>query len=228
MNHAYLSWSDASIMVIFHIIHCNIVSCSWLLLCSWDMWKLFTYFTETYMWMLWHQLYLLQIHKSVNALSSVWYPVPLGHHVILEGILLDYAYVITLFKSKFCILVVYEFEVLLIAHDLNLYKYKKDILNETISLDPTCINTIFTSHDTSHSLPMDSPPSQSTEQNYNSFKGNSYHGGRWNSGRGSHYPNVEGQVCSMFSNIYFNCWHVFNNNLQPSRNGVLNENWWQN
>lgn len=129
-------------------------------------------------------MYLLQIHKIMDDLVSIRVLVPMIHHInmILEGFPIYYAPVIASIKIKFDVFDPDKIEVLLFAHELCVKNYKKDTLETTTSLNLTHVHIKFTRVVTSHSSPKDTPPSQSIEIGYNSFKGCVSRGGHENYG----------------------------------------------
>ncbi|MCI49178.1 hypothetical protein A2U01_0070421, partial [Trifolium medium] len=89
-------------------------------------------------------------------------PLPVPHHidVTLEGLPSEYSPVVSAIESRFDILDLDEVEVLLLAHELRLNKYKKQTVSDAASLNLT------------HAAPMQSTTeSEVYEPDYNSFRG---------------------------------------------------------
>ena len=86
------------------------------------------------------QDYLQKIRTIVDSLASIGDPVPLSHHidVILEGLPSDYASVVSVVESKFSVMDIDEVEILLIAHELRLNKFKKSPASDIFSLNAHC------------------------------------------------------------------------------------------
>jgi len=111
-----------------------------------------------------------------------------------------------------------EVEVLLLAHDFLLDKFKKQTLLDATSLNHThatpasVVNT--TSDHVSHA--GNSSPPHNVEPEYNSFKGGrNMRGGCGGRGRGGRNSNIQCQVCSKFGHTTLTCWHQFNQQFVP-------------
>ncbi|MCI26172.1 retrovirus-related Pol polyprotein from transposon TNT 1-94, partial [Trifolium medium] len=85
------------------------------------------------------QDYLLRIRRTVDELTSIGDPLPVNHHidVILEGLPSEYSPVVSAIESRFDLLDLDEVEVLLLAHELRLNKYKKQTISDVASLHLT-------------------------------------------------------------------------------------------
>lgn len=81
------------------------------------------------------QDYLQNIHTIVYALASIGDPIPCSHHidVFLEGLFVDYTSVVLVIESKFGLMGLDEVEILLLAHELRLSKFKKKFLLDIVS-----------------------------------------------------------------------------------------------
>ncbi|MCI16016.1 retrovirus-related Pol polyprotein from transposon TNT 1-94, partial [Trifolium medium] len=121
------------------------------------------------------QEYLLRIRHTVDELTSIGDAIPVSHHidVILEGLPSDYAPVVSVIESRFDILDLDEVEVLLMAHELRLNKFKKQTVSDVASLNLTHANPPPSSstfeEGSSSTVKSDPPPS--AEPDYNSFRG---------------------------------------------------------
>lgn len=75
----------------------------------------------------------------MDALASIGDPVPVTHHidVILEGLPSEYTSVVSVVESKFEDMDLDEDEILLIAHELRLTKFKKQSVPDLASLNLT-------------------------------------------------------------------------------------------
>lgn len=120
------------------------------------------------------QDYLLQIRKTVDALASIIDHIPSNHHdVILEGLSFDYAPTFYVTKNKFGMIDLDEVEVLLLAHELRLTKFKKQLVVDMASINLTHTTppqTSSSNEDTLH-LTTEPVPITNLEQAYNSFCG---------------------------------------------------------
>lgn len=166
--------------------------------------------------------YLLKIRTIVDALASIGDPVPVTHHidVILEDLPSEYASVVSVVESKFGDMDLDEVEILLIAHELRLNKFKKQSVPDLASLNLTHATSQPTSPDTTQSGYTDSspsnPPSHTSEPDYSSFRGGrSNRGGKSGRGRGGRNSGIQCQVCSKVGHSALNCWHRFNQQFQP-------------
>lgn len=103
--------------------------------------------------------YLLQIRMIIDALASIWDPIPVSHHigVILEDLPVDYASVVYVVESKFGIMDLYEVEILLVAHELHLTKFKKTNVPEVVSLNLTHTNNVNPTPDEGRTSSSESP-----------------------------------------------------------------------
>jgi hypothetical protein len=150
--------------------------------------------------------------------------IPVSHHidVILEGLPSDYAPVVSVIESRFDLLDLNEVEVLLIAHELRLNKFKKQTITDAASLNLT------------HSVPPPSPiapdegslstvkpeTSPSDEPDYNTFHGDRREGRRGGRGRGRN-SDLQCQVCSKTGHSALGCWHRYDPHYQLN-NGAGN------
>ena len=75
----------------------------------------------------------------MGSLASIRDPVPLSHHidVILEGLTLNYALVVSVVESKFGVMDIDGVEILLIAHEIRLNKFKKQPASDILYLNLT-------------------------------------------------------------------------------------------
>ncbi|MCI13067.1 retrovirus-related Pol polyprotein from transposon TNT 1-94, partial [Trifolium medium] len=168
------------------------------------------------------QDYLLRIRHTVDELTSIGDPLPVSHHidVILEGLPSDYAPVVSVIESRFDYLDLDEVEVLLLAHELRLNKYKKQTISDVASLNLThsVPNQAPSTSEagSSSTAELNSPPS--LEPDYNSFRGGKRggRGGRGGRGRGGRNSDVQCQVCSEWGHSALGCWHRYNHQYQPS------------
>ncbi|MCH93743.1 retrovirus-related Pol polyprotein from transposon TNT 1-94, partial [Trifolium medium] len=171
--------------------------------------------------------YLLRIRHTVDELTSIGDAIPIPHHidVILEGLPSDYAPVISVIESRFDILDLDEVEVLLMAHELRLNKFKKQIVSDVASLNLTHANpppSPSTFEEGSSSTVKSDPP-HSVEPDYNSFRGGRRggRGGRGGRGRGGRNSDLQCQVCSKTGHSALDCWHRFDQHYQ-SHNAAHN------
>jgi hypothetical protein len=131
--------------------------------------------------------YLLRIRRTIDELASIGDAIPASHHidVILEGLPSDYAPVVSVIESRFDLLDLDEVEVLLLAHELRLNKFKKQTVTDMASLHLThAVSTPTSSvpeEGSSSTVKSDPPPPD--EPDYNSFRGGR-RGGRGGRGRG--------------------------------------------
>jgi histone deacetylase 1/2 len=172
--------------------------------------------------------YLLRIRQTVDELTSIGDAIPVAHHidVILEGLPSDYAPVVSVIESRFDLLDLDEVEVLLLAHELRLNKFKKQTLSDVASLNLT------------HAAPTPSPstpeegsssntkpdPPQFDEPEYNSLRGGgrggrNRGGGRGGRGRGGRNSDLQCQVCSKTGHSALGCWHRFDPQYQNTNGG---------
>ncbi|MCI68376.1 hypothetical protein A2U01_0089637, partial [Trifolium medium] len=75
----------------------------------------------------------------IDESNSIGDPLPVNHHidVILEGLPSEYSPVVSAIESRFDFLNLDEVEVLLLAHELCLNKYKKQTISDVASLHLT-------------------------------------------------------------------------------------------
>ncbi|XP_058726500.1 uncharacterized protein LOC131597854 [Vicia villosa] len=85
------------------------------------------------------QEYLLKICNIVDALASIGDPIPSSHHidVILEGLPPEFTHVVFVIESKFDVMDLDEVDILLLAHELRLNKFKKQSPPDLVSLNLT-------------------------------------------------------------------------------------------
>jgi hypothetical protein len=111
--------------------------------------------------------YLLSIRKTIDSLASIGDLVPINHHidVILEGLPADFAFVVLVIESKFDVMDHDEVEVLLLAHEFRLDKFKKQTLSDSASLNLTHATPALVVNIASESVSQagDSPPTQHVE-----------------------------------------------------------------
>lgn len=151
--------------------------------------------------------YLLRIRKTVDALASTGDPSPLSHHVdvIFEGLPSDFSLVMSIIESKFGLMDLDEVEVLLLAHEIRLEKFKKQTLGDAASLNLTHTSPSQSLSVTSESNSTQTKPNRSPvmEPDYNSFRGGGRFSrcGRGGRGRGVCNSNLQCQVCYKFSQL---------------------------
>jgi histone deacetylase 1/2 len=168
--------------------------------------------------------FLLRVRKTVDELTSIGDPIPVQHHidVILEGLPSDYAPVISVIESRFDLLDLDEVEVLLIAHELRLNKFKKQTVSDVASLNlthavpPSSPST--PEEGSSSNVKADPPPPD--EPDYNSFRGGRRggRGGRGGRGRGGRNSDLQCQVCSKTGHSALGCWHRYDPQYQAQNN----------
>src|SRR4051812_9224006 len=85
------------------------------------------------------QDYLLKIRMIVDALALIGDSLPVAHHIdiILEGLPSEFTPVVSVVESKFGIMDLDEVEILLVAHELLLAKFKKSTTLDISSLNLT-------------------------------------------------------------------------------------------
>jgi len=164
---------------------------------------------------------MLSIHKTVDSIASIGDSVPINHHidVILEGLPSDFAPVVSVIESKFDVMDLDKVEVLLLAHEFRLDKFKKQTLSNATSLNLTHATPAPVVNTASESVSQaeDSPPTKHVEPEYNSFRGGrSMCCGRAGKGLGGRNSNVQCQVCSKFGHTALMCWHQFNQQFVPT------------
>ncbi|CAJ2662267.1 unnamed protein product [Trifolium pratense] len=171
--------------------------------------------------------YLLRIRQTVDELTSIGDVIPIAHHidVILEGLPSDFAPVVSVIESRFDLLDLDEVEVLLLAHELRLNKFKKQTLSDVASLNLTHASPppSPSAVEEGNSSTVKSDPPPSIEPDYNSFRGGRRggRGGRGGRGRGGRHSDLQCQVCSKTGHSAFDCWHKFDNQYH-SHNGTHN------
>jgi hypothetical protein len=148
--------------------------------------------------------FLLRIRKTVDELGSIGDPIPVSHHidVILEGLPFDYALVVSVIESRFDLLDLDEVEVLLIAHEVRLNKFKKQTITDAASLNLThSVPPLSpTTPDEGSSSTLKPETSPSDEPDYNTFRG----GRRGGRGRGRN-SDLQCQVCSKTGHNALGC-----------------------
>ncbi|KAK2354410.1 putative mitochondrial protein [Trifolium repens] len=157
--------------------------------------------------------YLLRIRKTVDELTSIGDAIPASHHidVILEGLPSDYAPVVSVIESRFDLLDLDEVEVLLLAHELRLNKFKKQTVTDMASLNLTHATPPPPSpvlEEGSSSNTKADPPPVSEDSDYNALRG-----GR-RGGRGGRNSDLQCQVCSKTGHSALGCWHRFDPQYQ--------------
>lgn len=85
------------------------------------------------------QDYLFKIRIIVDALASIGYHIPTFHHsdMILEGLIIKYAPVVSVVETKFGFMDIDEVKTLLLVHEFTLAKFKKQLVPGLISLNLT-------------------------------------------------------------------------------------------
>ncbi|MCH97171.1 retrovirus-related pol polyprotein from transposon TNT 1-94, partial [Trifolium medium] len=162
--------------------------------------------------------------ESIDSLASVGDPIPSQQHidVILEGLQHDYGSVVSVIESKFEDIQLEEVEALLLAHEMRLSKYNKQVQIDTASINLTQAKS---PSEASGSNPPSGSSSQSdsaTSSNFvdvaSGFQSSGYGSGsrgRGNRGRGrGRYGSVQCQVCFKFGHLAAMCYHRFNQNFQ--------------
>jgi histone deacetylase 1/2 len=136
--------------------------------------------------------------------------------VILEGLPSDYAPVVSVIESRFDLLDLDEVEVLLIAHELRLNKFKTQTVIDVASLNLTHAapppSPTAPDEGSSSTLKLETSPSD--ESDYNFFRGGrrgGRGGGRGGRGRNS---DLQCQVCSKTGHSALGCWHRFDPHYQ--------------
>lgn len=135
--------------------------------------------------------YLLKIRTIVDTLGFIGDPLPSSHHinVILESFFpSDYASVVSVIKSKFDFLDLEEVEILVVAHELRLAKFKKISTLDFVSLNINHIVPSSPGHVDFQTSSYEPPPppqviQQTPEYNYLAFRGTNL-GLRGRNGRG--------------------------------------------
>ncbi|CAL5204705.1 unnamed protein product [Lathyrus oleraceus] len=105
------------------------------------------------------QEYFLNIRNIVDALASIGDPISGSHHigVILEGLPSEFAHVVSIMESKFGVMDL-EVEILLLAHELRLTKFKKQSPPDLMSLNLTHVASTCSNIEDNSTAP-DSVPS---------------------------------------------------------------------
>lgn len=170
------------------------------------------------------QEYRLKVRNIVDSLASIGDPIPHSHHidVVLEGLPAEFASVVSVIESKFGCMDLDEVEILLLAHELHLNKFKKASPPDLISLNlthttPNSVN-LEEAQSTSVEPSLAQPSSSPMHQEQASFRGGyrGSHGGRNGRGRGR-FPTstVQCQVCSKFGHTALASWYRFNQSFTP-------------
>ena len=154
-------------------------------------------------------------------MDSIGDPIPNSHHidVILEGLPSEYDHVVSVVESKFGDMDLDEVEILLIAHELRLNKFKRSTVPDLGSLNLTHVSPQAASPENPQSGSTESAHSQvapsRAEPEYSSFRGGRSNRGGRGKGSGGRNSTVQCQVCSKVGHSALNCWHRFNQNFQP-------------